>query len=73
MARSQIEKHPQRAEIERVIRAGISSRAIARQYGFKSFSSVAAYARKLKARDVERKADQSKKSEVDRLSARCRR
>ncbi len=67
MARSQIEVHPKRAEIEKAIRAGVSSRSIAAQFGIRSFSSVAAYARKLRARDAERKAEQSGKGDVDRL------
>ncbi len=67
MARSQIEKHPQRVEIEKAIRAGVSSRSIAGQFGIRSFSSVASYARKLRARDAERRAEQSAKGDVERL------
>jgi len=67
MARSQIARHPQRAEIERDIRAGVSARAIAKAYGFRAFSTVASYARKLREQDAVREERRDNKSDVTKL------
>lgn len=65
--RNIVKNHPQRSEIEQAIRAGVSTRSIAGQFGIRHFSVVARHARKIRAEDDRRREEERGVSDTDRL------